>query len=66
MLAAMVSRPPRLILAICWLGPFVVHFFTWGGYCVAVLIPLFVAAWMLHSIWTTGRKAELSGEPSLA
>ncbi|MBZ9816067.1 DUF2029 domain-containing protein [Mesorhizobium sp. CA7] len=66
MLAAMVSRPPRLILAICWLAPFVVHFFTWGGYCVAVLIPLFLAAWMLHSIWTRGRKAELSGEPSLA
>ncbi|WP_176477053.1 glycosyltransferase family 87 protein [Mesorhizobium sp. WSM4313] len=66
MLAAMVSRPPRLILAICWLAPFVVNFFTWGGYCVAVLIPLFLAAWMLHSIWTRGRKAELSGEPSLA
>lgn len=66
MLAAMVSRPPRLILAICWLAPFVVNFFTWGGYCVAVLIPLFLAAWMLHSIWTRGPKAELSGEPSLA
>jgi hypothetical protein len=66
MLAAMVSRPPRLILAICWLGPFVVHFLTWGGYCVAVLIPLFVAAWMLLSIWARGRKAEFSGEPSPA
>lgn len=66
MLAAMTSRPPRLILAVCWLWPFVGHFFTWGGYCVAVLIPLFLAAWMLFSIWTRSRKAEVSGEPSLA
>ncbi|TIV44972.1 MAG: hypothetical protein E5V96_13385 [Mesorhizobium sp.] len=43
MLAAMTSRPPRLILAICWLWPFVTHYFTWGGYCVAVLVPLFLA-----------------------
>jgi len=66
MLATMVSRPPRLILAICWLWPFVTHYFTWGGYCVAVLIPLFLAAWMLLSIWTRGRKTELAAEPSLA
>jgi len=65
-LAMLVSRPPRLILAICWLWPFVSHYFTWGGYCVAVLIPLFLAAWMLLSIWTRGRKAEISAEPSLA
>jgi len=66
MLATMVSRPPRLILAICWLWPFVTHYFTWGGYCVAVLIPFFLAAWMLLSIWTRGRKTELAAEPSLA
>ncbi|MBN9549331.1 MAG: DUF2029 domain-containing protein [Alphaproteobacteria bacterium] len=66
MLAMMVSRPPRLILAICWLWPFVAHLFTHAGYCVGVLIPLFIAAWMLHSIWTRGRKAQFSGEPSLA
>ncbi|WP_246688511.1 MULTISPECIES: glycosyltransferase family 87 protein [unclassified Mesorhizobium] len=66
MLAAMVSRPPRLILAVCWLWPFVTHFFTHWGYCVGVLIPLFIAAWMLLSTWTRCRKAELSIEPSLA
>ncbi|TIU55735.1 MAG: hypothetical protein E5W35_16775 [Mesorhizobium sp.] len=66
MLAAMTSRPPRLILAICWLWPFVTHYFTWGGYCVAVLVPLFLAAWMLSTIWTGSRKAEISAKPSLA
>ncbi|WP_051333946.1 glycosyltransferase family 87 protein [Mesorhizobium sp. WSM3224] len=66
MLATMTSRPPRLILAICWLWPFLVHVFAHRGYCIGVLIPLFLAAWMLLSIWTTGRKTELSGEPSLA
>ena len=66
MLAAMTSRPPRLILAICWLWPFVTHYFTWGGYCVAVLVPLFLAVWMLFTIWTGSRKAEISAEPSLA
>lgn len=66
MLAAMTSRPPRLILAICWLWPFVTHYFTWGGYCVAVLVPLFLAAWMLFTIWTGSRKAEISARPSLA
>lgn len=63
MLATMTSRPPRLILVICWLWPFVTHYFTWRGYCVGVLIPLFLAVWMLRSIWTSGRKAEISGEP---
>jgi hypothetical protein len=66
MLAATVSRPPRLILAIFWLWPFVAHLFIHSGYCVGVLIPLFIAAWMLHSIMTRGRKAQFSGEPSLA
>ncbi|RWB78395.1 MAG: DUF2029 domain-containing protein [Mesorhizobium sp.] len=66
MLAAMTSRPPRLILAICWLWPFVTHYFTWRGYCVAVLVPLFLAAWMLFTIWTGSRKAEISARPSLA
>ncbi|WP_167449010.1 glycosyltransferase family 87 protein [Mesorhizobium hawassense] len=66
MLATMVSRPPRLILAICWLWPFVAHLFIHGGYCVGVLIPLFLAAWMMLSIRATGRKAEISAEPSLA
>ncbi|WP_245456253.1 glycosyltransferase family 87 protein [Mesorhizobium sp. M2A.F.Ca.ET.043.05.1.1] len=65
-LATMVSRPPRLILAICWLWPFVAHLFTHGGYCLGVLIPLFIAGWMLLSVWTRGRKAQFSGEPSLA
>ncbi len=50
MLAAMASRLPRLILAICWLWPFVTHFFTYSGYCVGVLVPLFLAVWMLVSV----------------
>ncbi|BCM16478.1 glycosyltransferase family 87 protein [Mesorhizobium sp. J8] len=66
MLAAMVSRPPRLILAVFWLWPFVAHLFIHGGYCVGVVVPLFLAGWMLLSIWTGGRKTEISGAPSLA
>jgi hypothetical protein len=66
MLAAMVSRPPRLILAIFWLWPFVAHLFIHAGYCVGFLIPLFIVVWMLLSIWTGGRKTELAAEPSLA
>ncbi|UCI07973.1 glycosyltransferase family 87 protein [Mesorhizobium sp. B1-1-8] len=66
LLSTMVSRPPGLLLAICWLYAFVSHILYSVGFCLGVLVPLFLAAWMLFSIWTRGRKAEISREPSLA
>lgn len=59
LLSIMVSRPPRLILAICWLYPFVAHILNNAGFHVGVLVPSFLAVWMLHSIWARARSTVL-------
>lgn len=63
MLSMMVSRPPRLLLAACWLYAFVGHILNNAGICVGFVVPLFLAGWMLLSIVAADRKAGSSSAP---
>lgn len=64
MLFTMVSRPPRLLLALCWLYPFFAHILNNAGFFVGVLVPLSLGAWMLISILARSRRAEMGREPA--
>jgi hypothetical protein len=46
-----VSRPPLYILALCWLFAYFAHILNHAGFCVGVLVPLFLAVWMLFFVW---------------
>jgi hypothetical protein len=66
LLWTMVSRPPRLVLAICWLYAFVAHILNNAGFHIGVLVPSFLAGWMFFSIWARSRGTRPRREPSAA